>query len=202
VTGSRGRAMTLLGASFLVGIALGVVGLVLTTRAGKADWIWHIGRSQNRPGSGQQREPYGDFLNRTLKLGLDQATRDSISSIRRRGLAQMDSITQASRANTRGLWLQIDSMLQPVRVAVDSTRAKNRADIRSVLAPAQQAAFDSLTKSMDEQRRRMRDQGRGGGRSGPGGAPGGGAAPRGSGGQRDGADGPGQRNGGFDRGPQ
>jgi hypothetical protein len=192
--------MTLLGVAFVVGLALGVAGLVVTTRAGKADWVWHIGRGPNRPGG--QREPYGEQLNRTLQLKLDQTTRDTITFLYRRGVSEMDSIFKAQWDSSRSLRAKMDTLLVPFRAAVDSIRNDTRRSIRDMLPVPIQARYDSMVKAQDEARRRRRDFGPGG--SGGQGGRGGPDGPRGDGGRAPNADGsgPGLRGGDFDRGPR
>lgn len=169
--GSRGRAVTLLLAVFLAGLALGVAGLVTATRSGKADWIWRIGRGPNRPGG--MREPYGDQLNRMLKLGLDQATRDTITFTYRQGVAEMDSIFKAQWDSSRTLRAKMDTVLMPFRAAVDSSRTRTRRNIRALLPEAARQPYDSMQAARDEARRRRNFGPNGmGGMGGMGGMPG------------------------------
>lgn len=191
MTTSRTRAMTLLAAAFVVGAVVGGGALGMAVRAGKANWVWQLGRSGNRPG---QREDFATRIARQLKLAPTQ--KDSIANIYKRALADMDSINQASFKTSRPMWLKIDSLVQPFRASVDSSRNKMRADIRAVLVGAQQQSFDSLVKATDDARRKWREaqQGDGSGRGGRGGP---GLGPTGG---RGGPGGSGQP-GGLDRGP-
>jgi hypothetical protein len=200
MTTSRTRAMTLLAVAFVVGVVVGGGALSMAVRAGKADWVW---RSAGRPGGGrggfgpQQRTPYGAYLDSTLRLGLDQVAKDSVTALYRAGMAQMDSIN-------KGMWLKVDSAVQPFRAPLDSVRANTRAEIRSLIKADGQVRFDSLMKATDEQRRRRRDQGPGGGRGDGGGRGGPGSGPGSSstGPGRGGSPGSGlPGGGGFDRGP-
>jgi len=196
---SRTRAMTLLILAFVVGAIVGGGALGMALRAGKADWVFRLGRSTGRPGTGQ-REDFATRLSRQLKLTAPQ--KDSVMVIYRHALADMDSINKASFETSHPLWLKIDSLVQPFRASVDSSRNRMRADIRAILVGPQQQAFDSLVIATDEARRRRRDfQGAGGpGPRGDGSGRGGsGDGPSGRG--RTGPGGPGQPGGGVDRGP-
>ena len=200
MTTSRTRAMTLLIIAFVVGAIVGGGALGMALRAGKADWVFHLGRTNVRPVNGQ-REDFAARLSRELKLTPSQ--KDSVTAIYRRALADMDSINQASFKTSRPMWLKIDTLVQPFRASVDSSRTKMRTDVRAVLTATQQHAFDSLMTAIDEARRKWREaqgtggpglRGNGGGqRGGPGGGPGGI--------RRGGPAGPGQPGGGVDRGP-
>jgi hypothetical protein len=199
---SRSRAMTLLAVAFVVGVVVGGGALSMAVRAGKANWVWQWGRSNGRPGFGGQREDFATRIAHQLKLS--DAQKDSIASIYKRAAADMDSINKASLKESRPMWLKIDSLVQPFRASVDSSRAKMRADVRALLEPPKQQSFDSLMKSIDDARRKWREgqggpgpSGNGGGRGGPGPGPGSGSMGPG----RGGSPGSGQPGGGAFDGP-
>lgn len=196
MTGSRTRAMTLLVVAFVAGAAIGGGTLAMLVRAGKAEWFWRMARpAPGRQGPGRSRPQYGVVLDSTLKLGLDQPTKDTISAIWRRGVARIDSIW----GNNHEMWAKVDSVLQPYRAPVEASRTQTRNEIRALLSAPQQVRYDSLVKAADEMRRRRREQGPGSG-SGSRGGPGDRGGPGGPG--NHGPEGSGQRGGGgFDRGP-
>ena len=200
MTTSRTRAMTLLILVFVVGAIVGGGALGMALRAGKADWVFRLGRPNGRPGTGQ-REDFAAQISRQLKLTSTQ--KDSVTTIYRRALADVDSINQTSFKTSRPMWLKIDTLVQPFRASVDSSRTKMRTDIRAVLTASQQQSFDSLVTAIDEARRKWREARSGGGpgpRGNGGGERGGpGAGPGGN--RRGGPGGPGQPGGGVDRGP-
>lgn len=163
--------MTLLGLAFALGLIVGGGVIVEAVRSGNAGWIW-----RGRPGGGS----YGASLDRKLHLHLESAKRDSITAISCRGMAAMDSIRIPLRQ-------PIDSLFQTIRPAVELRREQTRIEIRALLTPPQRERYDSMNRTDDEQRKKMRDQGgsppNGGGVGPCSGSPGG----------------PGPR-GGFDRG--
>ena len=190
--------MTLLVIAFVVGAIVGAGGLGMAMRAGKADWVFHLGRATARPGVA----PREDFAARVVReLQLVSPQKDSVTAIYRRALVAMDSINKASQRTSRPMWLKIDTLVQPFRASVDSSRNKMRQDIMATLTQPQQQVFDSLMKAIDEARRKRREaQGIGGpGQRGSGSGPGGGPDGTRRGGP---PGGPGQpAGGGFDRGP-
>ncbi len=143
---SRTRAMTLLCAAFAIGLIVGVGGLTLAARAGKANWVWR-GRA-----SGRQSQGYGANLDRKLDFKLAPSTRDSISAVWCRGQVAMDSIRQTLR-------LPMDSLFQLIRPAVDMRREQSRSELRAFLSAPQRQRYDSMVRADDEQRKKMRDQG-------------------------------------------
>jgi hypothetical protein len=184
--------MTLLAAAFIVGVVVGGGALGMAVRSGKADWVWRLGRGNARPG----REDFATRLSRQLKLA--PAQKDSIAAIYKRATVEMDSIMTASFQTSRPMRLKIDTLMQPFRASVDSSRTKMRADIRAVLAAPQQQSFDSMMKAVDDARRKQREAW---GAGGPGGQRGGNGPGAGSGAGRGGPGGAGQPGGGLDRGP-
>src|SRR5512140_97371 len=118
-TTSRTRAMTLLVIAFVVGAIVGGGVLGMALRAGKADWVFRLGRPNGRPGNGQ-REDFATRISRELKLTPSQ--KESVTAIYRRALADMDSLNQASFKTSRPMWLKIDPLVQPFRASVDSSR--------------------------------------------------------------------------------
>lgn len=73
--------------------------------------------------------------------------------------AQIDAIMARRRARTDSLWRADGAR---IRASVDSTRA----EIRSVLSPAQAAEYDRLRQLHDEKRRKREVEGPGGRRTG------------------------------------
>jgi Spy/CpxP family protein refolding chaperone len=74
--------------------------------------------------------------------------------------AQIDAIMAQRRARTDSLWRTDGAR---IRASVDSTRA----EIRSVLTPAQASEYDRLRQEMEDKKRRRREaEARGGGRAG------------------------------------
>ena len=178
---SRTRAMVLLMVMFAVGLATGVGGTAIVLRTGKAGWLWRVGRPS-------LREPYGTMLDRKLQLHLDPAVRDSINAVSRRGMQELAMIWQDT--TYRPLRAKTDSILMPLRSAVDSSRKQTQLKVRSLLTPGQRERLDSMINA-DSIARRQGFGNRGGGlRGGPGGP-----------GQRGGSRGAGQPAGGADRGP-
>ncbi|MES2124455.1 MAG: hypothetical protein V4503_07170 [Gemmatimonadota bacterium] len=147
---SRSRAMALLFAAFVAGTVLGVVGLTLAFRAGKADFIWR--------GPGGSRGPQGNSLGARVAKDLEVSAdrRDSIIAIYKRGGAAVDSIVR------NGIAPQMDSLWESIRPVVDARRQQTRSEVRALLTPPQQERYDSMVKASDENRRKMRDQMRGG----------------------------------------
>lgn len=160
---SRTRAMVLLMAAFGVGVVAGGAGLTSAIRNGKADFVFPSGRSPGSNGQGRQ-----DW---TKRFGLEGELRDTVMAISRRGECGIDSIVRDAMGAT------MDSLWEAVRPAVETRRAQTRTEIRALFSAEQQVRYDSLTKANDENRRKMREQGR----TGPCGQDGrGGGGPRGS----------------------
>lgn len=142
----RNRAVALLLASFSLGLLLGGVSLVLATKAGKADFAWHGGRRGGGMMGGRAA-----WLQR--EIGFDAATKDSIDAIYRRGTVVIDSIGAQIRP-------QVDSLFEIIRPAVEARRQQSRTEIRALLTAPQRERYDSIVRADDENRRRMREQGR------------------------------------------
>ncbi|HEX2079321.1 MAG TPA: Spy/CpxP family protein refolding chaperone [Longimicrobium sp.] len=127
----------------LAGMALLVVTFAVGMLAGTA-----FGRvlSAREPGSAtkaeceRKRGPHYIFD----ELDLSPAQKTQIDAIMTRRRARMDSLWQTDGAR--------------LRAAVDSTRA----EIRTVLTPAQAAEYDRLRQMHEEKRRRREAEGRGG----------------------------------------
>ncbi len=181
-TTSRTRAMVLLIVMFAVGLATGVGGTAIALRTGKPGWLWRVGRLS-------PREPYGTMLNRQLQLHLDPAVRDSINAVSRRGMQDLAMIWQDTIY--RPLRAKTDSILMPLRSAVDSSRKQTQLKVRNLLTPAQRERLDSMIKADSIARRQGFGNRDGGGPRGAPGNPGQRGAPRGAG----------QPGGGVDRGP-
>ena len=147
----RNRAVALLLASFSLGLLLGGVSLVLATKAGKADFVWHGGRRGGPGGSGGMSGGRAAWLQR--ELDLDAATRDSLDVLYRRGAVVMDSIGARIRP-------EIDSLFEIIRPDVDARRQQTRTEIRALLTPSQRERYDSIVRADDDNRRHMREKGR------------------------------------------
>ena len=78
----------------------------------------------DRPPETRRRCSYSGMLQR--ELGLSEAQRDSVRAVFRRHGGEFRAA------------------LQPVQPRLDSIRAGIRAELRAMLTPAQQAAFDQL----------------------------------------------------------
>jgi hypothetical protein len=141
-----------------MGLLVGGAALVSATRAGKADFVWHTTdrRGPGGPGGAGGQGSQGMRLARELEL--DAATREQVDTIYCRAAVVMESIQVRIRP-------QIDSLFEIIRPDVEARRQQTRAEIRALLTPPQQEKYDSINNAMDEQRRRMREQGqnRGGG---------------------------------------
>ncbi len=162
-TRSRTQAVALLLTAFGVGAVAGGAALTSAIRNGKADFVFPEGRAPVAGNQGRQ-----DW---TRRIGLEGELRDTVMAISRRGERGIDSIVRGAMGST------MDSLWESVRPAVEARRSETRAQIRGLLSPELQVRYDSLTKANDENRRRMREQGR----SGPGGQDGrGGGGTRGS----------------------
>jgi hypothetical protein len=156
VSASRTRAMVLLVAAFAVGIVVGVAGLTMAFRAGKADFVWRgPGGGRGGPGGGGP----GAWV--AKELGVEAEQRDSIIAIYKRGSAAIDSMVRGN------IGAQMDSLWESVRPAVETRRSQTRTDVRAILTPPQQARYDSMNREMDENRKKMRDQSPRGGSRGP-----------------------------------
>jgi hypothetical protein len=141
--------MTLLGLAFALGLVVGGASLAMAARSGKAPWVSRASRATGRGG-------YGASLDRKLKLNLDPARRDSITTIACRGMAVMDSLRQQLRPS-------MDSLFQQIRPAIETRRQQTRTEVRMLLTPAERVRYDSMNRADDDQRRKMRDQGPSGG---------------------------------------
>ncbi|MEP6590226.1 MAG: hypothetical protein ABJC19_03495 [Gemmatimonadota bacterium] len=150
---SRNRAMALLFAAFMAGTVVGVVGLTAAFRAGKADFVWRGAAGSRGPG-GPQGTGQGARVAKELAVSADH--RDSIVAIYKRGGAAMDSIVRNAIAP------QMDSLWESIRPMVDARRQQTRVEVRALLTPPQQERYDSMNKASDENRKKMRDQSRGG----------------------------------------
>lgn len=153
---SRTRAQLLLLVAFVVGVVVGGVGLTMAFRAGKADFL---GRGPG--GSGRSGGPGGGSVGFAtwVAKGLDASVeqRDSIIAIFERGTAAMDTIRGRIRP-------QVDSLVESIRPAVETVRQRSRTEVRALLTPPQQTRYDSMNQAMDENRRKMHAQVRGGAR--------------------------------------
>lgn len=147
--------MVLLLAAFVVGMVVGVAGLTTAFRAGKADFIWRgVGGGRGMMGGGGPSGGMGAWVAKELEVS--GSTRDSIVAIYKRGSAAVDSIVQGS------ISAPMDSLWESVRPAVEARRLQTRADVRTLLNPQQQVRYDSMTQASDANRKKMRDQSRGG----------------------------------------
>lgn len=140
---TRTRAQVLLLVAFLAGAAVGVAGLTMAVRSGKAGFVWRgMGRGQGGPGGGPAA-----WIAKELNVSAEQ--RDSISAIFKRGAAAMDTI------------------FETIRPAVETRRQQSRTEVRAILTPPQQVRYDSMNQAMDENRKKQRDQSPRGGPRGP-----------------------------------
>ncbi|MGH7582635.1 MAG: hypothetical protein ACREL5_05370 [Gemmatimonadales bacterium] len=164
MTASRTRAMTVLAIAFALGLIVGGASLAMAARSGRANWLWRGRRPQ---------ATYGARLQRVLKLEFEPTQRDSITAVWCRGRAAIDSIQQQLRP-------PVESLFEQVRPAIETRRQQTRTEIRALLTAPQRDRYDSLNRALDDQRRKMRDQG-GPPPSGspPGPCPGGGPGQRG-----------------------
>lgn len=148
----RNRAVALLLAAFSLGLLLGGVSLVLATKAGKAEFVWDGGR---RGGPGHPGGMSGGRAARLQRqIGFSATTKDSIDAIYQRGSVVIDSIGAKIRP-------QVDSLFEIIRPAVEARRQQSRTEIRALLTAPQRERYDSIVRADDENRRRMREQGRG-----------------------------------------
>jgi Spy/CpxP family protein refolding chaperone len=92
--------------------------------SGAAAKSWSGGRASAPPDDWRERCSYSGVLQH--ELGLSAGQRDSLRAIMRR-----------HHPRTRAI-------LAPLRAQLDSLRAEMRAEMRTVLTPAQQERFDSL----------------------------------------------------------
>lgn len=152
-TTTRTRALVLLVAAFAAGIVVGVAGLTTAFRAGKADFIWHGPNS----GRAQGGTPGGLGARVAKELDVKDAQRDSIIVLYKRGSTAMDSIMGSIRTPMDSLW-------ETVRPMVETRRQQTRTEVRALLTPPQQVRYDSMNQASDENRKKMRDQFRGGSR--------------------------------------
>jgi len=152
---TRTRAMVLLFVAFVAGMVVGVAGLTTAFRAGKAEFVWRgmggggRGMMGGGPGGGM-----GAWVAKELDVKADK--RDSIVAIYKRGSAAVDSIVHGS------IGAPMDSLWESVRPAVEARRLQTRADVRAILTPQQQVRYDSMTQASDANRKKMREQSRGG----------------------------------------
>lgn len=149
---SRTRAVVLLLAAFAVGIVVGVVGLTAAFRAGKADFIWHGSSGGHGMGGGPGGQ--GAWVARQLDVAADR--RDSIVAIYKRGSAAIDSMVRGN------IGAQMDSLWESIRPAVETRRQQTRTEVRLLLTPPQQVRYDSMNQALDANRKKMREQSRGG----------------------------------------
>jgi hypothetical protein len=134
VTTSRTRAVFLLGAAFIVGLALGGAAVAMTS--GKKG----PGRG---PGGFDGRGGVPGWM-RVLDLSPD--VRDSVLALYRCDGVEIDSIHRSIRPT-------MDSIYRLIKPAVDARRAETRAQVRAILNPVQQERYDSIVQSQDDQRR-------------------------------------------------
>jgi len=155
VSTSRTRAMVLLFVAFAAGLVVGVAGLTTAFRAGKADFIWRgMGGGGRGMMGGGPAGGMGAWVAKELDVKAEK--RDSIIAIYKRGSAAVDSIVHGS------ISAPMDSLWESVRPAVEARRLQTRADVRALLTPPQQVRYDSMTQASDANRKKMRDQSRGG----------------------------------------
>lgn len=142
MTGTRTRAVVLLGLAFGLGLFAGGAGMAVAARSGKVEIDRRGGNG--RGGPGWMRE-----------LDLSEAQRDSIMGIYRRDGQGIDSLMRRIRPQT-------DSLFDLIRPEVDARRAETRREVRSLLTPIQQERYDSMVQAYDAERQKMRDQSRSG----------------------------------------
>jgi len=126
---SKTLAVSLLLATFVLGVAIGAVGT--------AAWDGRAERQRRPPPSGQ-RPSYAEMLQQELTLTPEQ--RDSVEAI----LARREQVMQQ-------LWQEIGPKF-------DSLRAQIRVDIGQVLDSAQSVKYQDMI-NRSEQRRGERDRG-------------------------------------------
>lgn len=142
---SRARAFTLLGGAFIVGLAAGAVLMATFGKDGK--------RPGNRPECAV-RNGRVCFWAEQLQLTKDQ--QDSLVAVYHVGEVQLDSLQKLIRP-------PMDSIYQTIRPRVDSVRSSIREMVRPLLTPVQREKYDSISRAMDENRRRDRDRNQPGG---------------------------------------
>ncbi|HXW96702.1 MAG TPA: periplasmic heavy metal sensor [Gemmatimonadales bacterium] len=126
---STWKAMMLLIIAALLG---GAVGSVVTARV-----IEHGQGPPDRPGGGSS-EWYVTLLTRELDLSARQ--QDSVRTILKRHRRGMDS-----------LWATLDPQMQLMREGI-------RAEVRTLLSPAQVARYAEVTAELDAQRKQKANQ--------------------------------------------
>lgn len=128
--GSR-RALLYLALVFLLGLALGALGMVW---AGRHGWSYADSTRQHRPRG-------VEWLDRELNLSPEQ--RQQVEAI-------LDEMGQAYR-----------SIRQRTRPEYDAVRQQGRNKIRALLSDEQRARFEQLVRELDDKearRRQERDQ--------------------------------------------
>lgn len=122
------RAVLYLGLVFLLGIALGALGMVW---AGRQGWTHADSR--------QQRRPRGvEWLDRELNLSPQQ--RQQVEAI-------LDEMGQAYR-----------NIRQRTRPEYEAVRQQGRDRIRALLSEEQRARFEQLVRQLDEKEARRRQE--------------------------------------------
>lgn len=137
---SRTRAVVLLGASFLLGLAAGGAGVAMAARSGKVDL------ERRGPGG-----PGGPRVGWMGVLDLSVEVRDSVQAIYRLRECGMDSVFKRIRPQT-------DSLFEIIRSDVEARRELTRSHVRALLSPPQKERYDSIVRSDDENRRQQREQ--------------------------------------------
>lgn len=124
------KAIALLALVFILGIAIGALGLTLMN--GRV-----YGARPNRPTASRQGAPQSRVVNRlTRDLDLTPDQQKRVSDI---------------LANTQERYNGIRQQMNP---QFDQARAEGRAQIRQILTPEQQPKLDEFFRLVDEERRR------------------------------------------------